>query len=129
MAGYDFPRDLRDSQLRLHQVRAAYADLCQTLPWSVEPADGWTGDKRLYSDYVPRFEDSPGYSEQQSDHEARLRRLLLDLSVTVSTHPYWETLTGNVVEERMALKHTPGALTQPPADVLADAEGLAAQAV
>lgn len=86
-------------------------------PW---PADGWTGDKQLYSDYLPRFPDSPGYTDQQTADEARLRRLLLDLSITVSTHPYWATLTENVVEERMALKHTPGALT-PPADDLADA--------
>ncbi|WP_406263060.1 hypothetical protein OHT93_00410 [Streptomyces sp. NBC_00191] len=67
--------------------------------------------------------------EGRGVHGARLRRLLLYLSITVSTNPYWETLTGNVVEERMALKHTPGALTQPPTDDLADVEGLAAQAV
>ncbi|MET7620518.1 hypothetical protein [Streptomyces sp. NPDC005408] len=113
MAGYDFPRDLRDAELRRQQVRAAYAALCRTLPWSVEPADGWTGDKQLYSDYVGGMPDSPGYTDQQTADEERLRRMLLDLSITVSTHPYWATLTENVVEERMALKHSPGALTQP----------------
>lgn len=123
MAEYDFPRDLRDAQLYLHHVRAAYAALCRTLPWSVEPADGWTGDKQLYSDYLPEFPASPGYSAQQKAAEARLRSLLLDLSITVSTHPYW-AMTENVVEERMALKHTPGALTQPPAEGLADADRL-----
>ncbi|MEU4499238.1 hypothetical protein AB0F96_38775 [Streptomyces sp. NPDC023998] len=114
MADYDFPRDLRDAQLCLHHVRAEYSALCRTLPWSVEPAEGWSGDKQLYSEYLGTMPDSPGYTEQQKAEEARLRRRVLDLSIAVSTHPYWATVVAEtVVEQRMALKHTPGALTQP----------------
>ncbi|MFD3484903.1 hypothetical protein [Streptomyces sp. NPDC058665] len=106
MAAYDFPDDLRDAQLRLHQTRAAYRALCQSLPWSVDPAPGWEGDKQPYTDYRTGKPDSPGYTGQQKADEARLRGEVLALSTTVSAHPYWKTLeTGTVVEARMALKH------------------------
>ncbi|MFE3119706.1 hypothetical protein [Streptomyces niveus] len=108
MAEYDFPQDLRDAQLRLHQVTAAYNQLCRTLPWSVEPAPGWAaGEKQQYTDYRSTKPDSPGYTDHQKSEVARLRAALLELSVTVSTHPYWSTLgPGTVVEGRMALKQT-----------------------
>ncbi|MEU0955845.1 hypothetical protein ABZ353_26450 [Streptomyces niveus] len=49
---------------------------------------------------------SPGYTPEQKTEEARLRREVLELSTTVSTHPYWSTLeTGTTVDARMALKH------------------------
>ncbi|MFD3519973.1 hypothetical protein [Streptomyces sp. NPDC058653] len=106
MAEYDFPDDLRDAQLRLHQASAAYRALCQALPWSVEPSPGWEGDKQPYSERRASMAPSPGYTDQQKTDEARLRGEVLQLSLTVSTHPYWKTLeTGTVVEARMTLKH------------------------
>ncbi|MFD6329455.1 hypothetical protein ACFWGI_07740 [Streptomyces niveus] len=111
MAEYDFPQDLRDAQLRLHQVTAAYHQLCRTLPWSVEPAPGWAaGEKQPYTDCRSSKPDSPGYTDHQKSEVARLRAALLELSVTVSTHPYWSTLgPGTVAEGRMALKQTAAA--------------------
>lgn len=106
VADYDFPDDLRDAQLRLHQARSAYRALCRELPWSVEPAGGWTGEEGHYSSYRREFPESPGWSEEQRAEEARLRELVLTLSIEVSTHPYWAALTGpDVVKARMALKH------------------------
>ncbi|MFE5852388.1 hypothetical protein ACFQ61_04095 [Streptomyces sp. NPDC056500] len=114
MAEYDFPHDLRDAQLQLHRTRAAYAALCRELPWSVEPAPGWEGDKQLHSDRMPGLPDSPGYTEQQKEEEKRLRGLLLELSAAVSTHPYWQTLRGpELVSARMVLKQN---ATRPAAD-------------
>ncbi|MEU6707135.1 hypothetical protein [Streptomyces wuyuanensis] len=106
MADYNFPDDLRDAQLRLHQARSAYRALCRALPWSVEPAEGWTGEEGHYSSYRREFPESPGWSEAQRAEEARLRELVLTLSIEVSTHPYWAALAGpDVVKARMALKH------------------------
>ncbi|MFJ6947951.1 hypothetical protein ACISU4_25440 [Streptomyces wuyuanensis] len=106
MAEYDFPDDLRDAQLRLHQARSAYRALCRDLPWSVEPAEGWTGEEGHYSSYRREFPESPGWGEEQRAEEARLRELVLTLSIEVSTHPYWAALAGpDVVKARMALKH------------------------
>ncbi|MFB8352858.1 hypothetical protein [Streptomyces niveus] len=108
MAEYDFPQDLRDAQLRLHQVTAAYHQLCRTLPWSVERAPGWAaGEKQPYTDCKSAEPDGPGYTDHEKSEVARLRAAVLELSVTVSTHPYWATLKpGTVVDGRMALKHT-----------------------
>ncbi|MCM2388979.1 hypothetical protein [Streptomyces albipurpureus] len=87
MVDIDFPPDLRDAQLRLHQTRIAYEELCRTLPWSFEPAPGWEGDKQLHSDgRVGGMPDSPGYTDAEKSEEARLRNLLVDLSTTVMTH-------------------------------------------
>ncbi|MEV8427066.1 hypothetical protein [Streptomyces niveus] len=80
MAEYDFPQDLRDAQLRLHQVTAAYHQLCRTLPWSVEPAPGWAaGEKQPYTDDKSAKPDSPGYTDHQKSEVARLRAALLEL--------------------------------------------------
>ncbi|MBT2511322.1 hypothetical protein J7I98_37005 [Streptomyces sp. ISL-98] len=107
MAAYDFPQDLRSAQQRLHQTWAEYEALGRTLPWSVEPSEGWTAPKVLYADGDPRsLPPSPGYTDEQKAEVARLRHELVELSVTVSTHPYWETVAvGEVVDQRMALKH------------------------
>ncbi|NUK02596.1 hypothetical protein HRW23_20735 [Streptomyces lunaelactis] len=102
---YDFPDDLRTAQLDLHRTRAEYAALCRTLPWSVTPEPGWTSEKHVLGDRVVSFPASPGYTAEQLAEEQRLRRRLLELSVTVSTHPYWATLAGDVVDARSALKH------------------------
>lgn len=108
VAEYDFPQDLRDAQLRLHQVSAAYRALCRALPWSVDPAPGWAaGEKQPYTDYTSAKPDSPGYTEHEKSELSRLRADVLKLSATVSTHPYWATLApSTVVEGRMALKQT-----------------------
>lgn len=109
MAEYDFPDELREAQLRLHRARSAYRALCRELPWSVEPAEGWTGEEGHYSSYRREFPQSPGWSEEQRAEEARLRELVLTLSIEVSTHPYWAALEGpDVVKARMALKHAEG---------------------
>ncbi|WP_329073643.1 hypothetical protein OG501_00035 [Streptomyces niveus] len=106
MTTYAFPDDLRDAQLRPHQAGAAYRRLCQALPWSAEPALGWEGDKQPYTEYRTGKPDSPGYTPEQKSEEARLRGEVLQLSITVSTHPYWRTLeAGTTVDARMALKH------------------------
>lgn len=119
MAETDFPQDLRDAQARLHQVQRAYVALCRTLPWSVEPAAGWSGDKQAYSDHVGSMPDSPGYTEQQKAEEERLRRERLELSLVVSTHPYWSTVEREkVVDERMRLKR----VARPAQDTPAEAD-------
>ncbi|WP_328584924.1 hypothetical protein [Streptomyces sp. NBC_00370] len=64
VATNDFPQDLLDAQRELHQTVAAYSTFCAGLPWSVDPAPGWSGDKMLYSDHNrPEFPDSPGYTD------------------------------------------------------------------
>lgn len=111
MAEYDFPQDLRDAQLRLHQASVAYRALCRALPWSVDPAPGWAaGEKQPYTDYTSAKPDSPGYTEHEKGEVSRLRADVLELSITVSTHPYWATLApGTVVKRRMTLKQTAAA--------------------
>lgn len=102
----DFPQDLRDAQLALHQTRAAYERYAADLPWSAEPMPGWEGDKQLHSGYRSSKPDSPGYTDEQKRQVAEYRGRLLELSITVATHPYWQTLgEGQVVAARMALKH------------------------
>ncbi|MEU9849328.1 hypothetical protein [Streptomyces sp. NPDC047985] len=102
----DFPGDLHSAQLALLETRAAYDEYAKTLPWSVEPMPGWEGDKQLHSSYRSGKADSPGYTDEQKAEVARFRAELLRLSIEVSTHSYWETLSGpDLVEARMALKH------------------------
>ncbi|MGW9122360.1 hypothetical protein ACWGRV_38195 [Streptomyces sp. NPDC055663] len=106
MSKYDFPQDLRDAQLALHETRAACEQYAKTLPWSAEPMPGWENDKQLHSTYISSKPDSPGYTEDQAAEVTRFRARLLELSTTVSTHPFWESVeAGDQVEARMALKH------------------------
>ncbi len=102
---YDFPDDLRAAQLELHRAQAEYRALCRRLPWSVTPEPGWTSEKQMLNDRTVSFPDSPGYTAQELALVRELRRRLLALSVTVSTHPYWTELRTGVVDARMALKH------------------------
>jgi hypothetical protein len=102
---YDFPQDLRDAQVALHETRAAYQEYAQSLPWSAVPMPGWEADKQLHSHYISGKADSPGYTEEQASEVARYQAELVRLSTAVSTHPYWATLDEGVVEARMALKH------------------------
>ncbi|MFD9607137.1 hypothetical protein [Streptomyces sp. NPDC059970] len=101
-----FPQDLRDAQISLHETRAVYKQYAKTLPWSAEPMPGWEGEKQLHSEYRSGKADSPGYTEEQAAKVANFRARLLELSITVSTHPFWDSVdVGGRVEARMALKH------------------------
>lgn len=102
---FDFPQDLRDAQLALLETRAAYEQYAQTLPWSAVPMPGWESDKQLHSHYISGKADSPGYTDEQAAEVTRFQDRLVELSITVSTHPYWSTLGEDVVAARMALKH------------------------
>lgn len=102
---YDFPQDLLDAQLALHETRAEYEAYAQTLPWSAVPMTGWEADKQLHSNYISGKADSPGYTDEQAAEVAQFQARLIKLSITVSTHPYWATLSEGVVMARMALKH------------------------
>ncbi|MEU6059218.1 hypothetical protein [Streptomyces sp. NPDC047097] len=89
-----------------HQTRAAYEEYARTLPWSAEPLPGWEAEKQLHSGFRSSKPDSPGYTEEQHAEVARFRAELLELSSTVSTHPFWEQMEqGQVVDARMWLKH------------------------
>ncbi|WP_331764769.1 hypothetical protein [Streptomyces sp. NBC_01238] len=105
-SAFGFPQDLRDAQIALHQTRAAYEEYAKTLPWSAVPMPGWESDKQLHSSYRSHKEDSPGYTEEQAAEVRRFQDELRRLSIAVSTHPFWESLSGpDLVEARMALKH------------------------
>lgn len=105
-SAFDFPQDLRDAQAALHEARAGYEEYAKTLPWSAEPMPGWESDKQLHSNYISAKPDSPGYTEEQATEVARFRARLLELSITVSTHSFWDSVdVGDRVGARMALKH------------------------
>ncbi|MFG2334693.1 hypothetical protein ACGFMM_34540 [Streptomyces sp. NPDC048604] len=107
-----FPADLIDAQLRLHIARAEHSALCRTLPWSVEPLPGWPGEEHPHTGIVTGGrEDSTGYTEEQAAQEQRLWALVRELSIEVSTHPFWSTRQGEaLVAARMALKQHPDAV-------------------
>ncbi|MFH8566988.1 hypothetical protein [Streptomyces sp. NPDC017993] len=97
---FDFPQDLLDAQLELHQVQAELHALYARLPWSVEPMTGHGEDF-----WLPRLrEDSPGHTDEEKNQVAELRARQLDLTVTVSCHDYWASCPGDVVKARSALK-------------------------
>ncbi|RLV64212.1 hypothetical protein STAN_7032 [Streptomyces sp. CBMAI 2042] len=106
MTTYDFPQDLRDAQLALHQTQSEFQQYAKTLPWSAEPMAGWEGDKPLHSSYRSSKPDSPGYTGEQRQQVAAYRARLLELSTQVVTHPFWQTLKGgDLLAARMQLKH------------------------
>lgn len=103
---FSFPQDLLDAQVDLDQTRTASEDYAKTLPWSAEPMPGWESDKQLHSTYVSAKPDSLGYTEEQAAEVARFRARLLELSIIVAIHPFWDSVdAGDRVEARMALKH------------------------
>lgn len=104
-----FPSDLIDAQRRLHRANAEYRALCQALPWSVEPLEGWAGEEHPHTGVVTGGRaGSPGYTDEQKTEEARLWALVRELSIEVSTHPYWSTVEGEPrVKARMTLKNHP----------------------
>ncbi|MGW7433346.1 hypothetical protein ACWGIN_27875 [Streptomyces sp. NPDC054861] len=122
MAETSFPQDLIDAQARLHQARAEYAAYCRTLPWSVEPLDGWPGTVHPHTGEVTGGRaPSPGYTDEQKAEDVRLQALVRGLSIEVSTHPYWDTLPkdATVVKARTALKHHPATVPAPAVDIAA----------
>ncbi|MFH8581701.1 hypothetical protein [Streptomyces zaomyceticus] len=117
-----FPEDLVELQQRLHQARAEHTALCRALPWSVEPLPGWPGAVHPHTGEVTGGRDaSPGYTPEQEAEEKRLWDLVRELSIAVSTHPYWATLPkdAGLVKARMELKNHP--MAQPDAGSAADA--------
>ncbi|MGZ2361705.1 hypothetical protein LRE75_34365 [Streptomyces sp. 372A] len=86
---YAFPQDLLDAQAALDETRTQCDAYARTLP-----------------SFRSGKADSPGYTPEQAAEVARFRARLLELSITVSTHSFWDTLDrGDVVQARMALKH------------------------
>lgn len=108
MTASAFPDDLRAAQVRLHQVTAELMAFGRTLPWSVEPHEGWPGREHSRTGEVTGGRPpSPGWTDEQKATVARFRRECLTLSETVATHPYWQSLTGeHLVKQRMELKAT-----------------------
>ncbi|MFJ5829510.1 hypothetical protein [Streptomyces sp. NPDC093089] len=107
MADTPLPDDLIELQQRLHQARAEYTALCRSLPWSVEPLDGRPGAVHPHTGEVTGGRDaSPGCTPEQEAEEKRLWELARELSIAVSTHPYWGTLEkdAGLVKARMELK-------------------------
>ncbi|KUL40374.1 hypothetical protein ADL22_14915 [Streptomyces sp. NRRL F-4489] len=101
---YDFPQDLREAQLELHQVRSALADLYKRLPWSVEPQPGWTHTKENGHFYETERPESPGWTDEEQSEVAALRARQLELSERVVTHAFWSSCD-DPPAARSALKH------------------------
>ncbi|MBM7443166.1 hypothetical protein [Streptomyces sp. HB132] len=96
------PQDLLDA------VPAERDQFAQRLPWSAEPLQGWTADKKLHGDFVPEKADSPGCTPEEAERLAGYRARILELTTQVLTHPYWATpLSGlDRMEARTTLKRT-----------------------
>ncbi|MFD3516261.1 hypothetical protein [Streptomyces sp. NPDC058657] len=111
MASFTFPPALLDAQTRLHQAWADLEELGKTLPWSAEPAEGYTARHRTPDPDTgelryKEFPESPGYTEEQAAERERLYALIGELSEEVRGHAYWESLagSGDLVAARSALK-------------------------
>ncbi|MEU2856708.1 hypothetical protein [Streptomyces syringium] len=103
---FNFPTDLREAQVQLHQAHADLSAMLADLPWSVEPMKGWSSGAEHTRGYRSERPDSPGWTQDEQDTVAALRARALELSITVSTHPFWPTVDRDeVVAARMALKH------------------------
>ncbi|UJB43056.1 hypothetical protein [Streptomyces sp. A1-5] len=101
---YDFPQDLREAQLELHQVQAALADLYKRLPWSVDPLPGWTHTKENGHFHETERAESRGWTDEEKVQVADLRARTLDLAERVVTHDFWSTCDDGPAA-RSALKH------------------------
>ncbi|MBO0655909.1 hypothetical protein J1792_24980 [Streptomyces triculaminicus] len=101
---FSFPDDLREAQRELHQVSAELSALGKTLPWSVEPHEGWARPEGHW--YPSERPATSGWTEEQKNTVSALRARALELSIAVGTHAFWETVEpGKVVAARTALKH------------------------
>lgn len=102
---FSFPQDLLDAQVALLEARAAYEGYARALPWAAVPMPGWEAEKQLHTTYRSSRPASPGYTEEQAAEVERLRSRLVEISATVTVHPFWESVDReNVVAARMALK-------------------------
>ncbi|MET9427896.1 MULTISPECIES: hypothetical protein [unclassified Streptomyces] len=119
MAETDFPDDLRAAQTRLHQATSELAALCRNLPWSVEPLPGWPGIQHPHTGEVTGGrQDSPGWTEEEREAVARLRNECLDLSLCISTHPYWYKIEAEKrAQARSELKNLTRQVVVPVSDV------------
>jgi hypothetical protein len=101
-----FPEDLIKAQVRLHQATAELAALVRTLPWSVEPHEGWLGTNDPHTgEMAGGREPSPGWTADQRATVEQLRTECAALSVTVGSHAHWASLTGeDIVRARQELK-------------------------
>lgn len=104
-ATFPFPQDLLDAQVALLEARAAYEEYARALPWSAVPMPGWEAEKQLHTTYRSTRLASPGYTEEQAAEVKRLRARLVEISATVTVHPFWESVDReSLVAARMALK-------------------------
>jgi hypothetical protein len=100
---YEFPSDLLAGQEELHQVRAELSALLKRLPWSVEPADGFSDDNGWRKVERPA---SPGWTADEQAEVEKLRRREHELAVFVSTHRFWADVAAEQrMEARSRLKH------------------------
>ncbi|MET7718662.1 hypothetical protein [Streptomyces sp. NPDC005407] len=76
---------------------------------------GWEGQTHPHTgEGTGSRPESPGYTEEQRANVERLRTQCRELSITVAAHPHWAQVeTGEVVEERMRLKHVTRPAEQP----------------
>lgn len=86
---YDFPEDLLQAKREWFAVERQLDEL-PLCPWT--DADGVT------------YRDGRGWTPELARQEAVLRKRFRELSIQISIHPYWETLTEGVVAARMALR-------------------------
>ncbi|TXS50133.1 hypothetical protein [Streptomyces sp. t39] len=123
MADYTFPDDLTAAQTRLHQATAELAALCRSLPWSVEPMDGWEGETHPHTGAVTGGRPaSPGWTDEEKAAVDRLRAECRTLSATVTVHEHWAMYSGeDVYKARQALKAATRPSVVPVVDVAAAA--------
>ncbi|MGW6145531.1 hypothetical protein [Streptomyces sp. NPDC055140] len=120
---YSFPPDLLAAQKLAAEL---YADLRSfvkrpTLPWSVEPLDGWEEPETPHGGklrgYVSSRPASPGWSDDEGAEYAKLRHELAEAAGLVYSHPHWAEYEGAaLVSARMTLKHHPEALPTVPGE-------------
>ncbi|MEU0163826.1 hypothetical protein ABZ154_34910, partial [Streptomyces sp. NPDC006261] len=84
------PKTSATPQLALHRTRTAYEEYVRALAWSADPLPGWETEKQLHSGFRSSKPASFGYTEEQHAEVARFRAELLELSIAVSTHPFWD---------------------------------------
>ncbi|MFJ7990267.1 hypothetical protein [Streptomyces sp. NPDC096351] len=120
-----FPLGLKNLQADLHRAHAEYQALCRSLPWSVEPLPGWEAKINPNTEEIitPGREASPGYTPEQVAEEKRLWDTVRELSIALSTHPFWAGLEQGParVDARMALKNHEDVLAAVTATAAADA--------
>ncbi|MGW3400169.1 hypothetical protein [Streptomyces zhihengii] len=123
MADYTFPNDLTATQTRLHQATSELAALCRSLPWSVEPMDGWEGETHPHTGAVTGGRPaSPGWTDDEKAAVDRLRSECRHLSTLLMVHEHWGTYSGeDGYKARQALKALTRPAVAPVVDVVAAA--------